>query len=214
MKDYREVQVSTTILVFIILGILILGTVIFFMGVQVGKKQSDLLAQSLVYPKTEEKVSQDTPVIPAEQTTATAPEKTQALSQPEVVSQPVSSATQAGTTPQHVASETRSVTSTEKPVSPATSSQEKATSPSTVKGSGDYFVQVGAFNDLSSARLAAERFKKQGYGIVIKDPYPSDRKPVYRVWLGGYPTREEASRVMDELANKSVKNPGYFIVHQ
>ena len=78
MKDYREVQVSTTILVFIILGIIILGTVIFFMGVQVGKKQSELATQSLMATRTEEKVNQDKPVTPTEETAIT-PVQTPAL---------------------------------------------------------------------------------------------------------------------------------------
>jgi cell division septation protein DedD len=206
MKDYREVQVSTTILVFIILGILILGTVIFFMGVQVGKKQSDLLAKSLISSGTEEKVSQEKPAIPAEETAPA--ENLQAAAKPGTASQQVSPATQSP-------AETRpAATAPQKPLSGETQPAVKVTNPPPATTGGSYFVQVGAFNDLSSARLAADRFKKQGYRTVIKDPYPTDRKTVYRVWLGGYPTREEAQRVKDELVKTSVKNPGYFVVQQ
>jgi len=224
MKDYREVQVSTTILVFIILGIIILGTVIFFMGVQVGKKQSELATQSLIATRTEEKVNQDKPVPPTEET-AVVPAQTQALSQSESTANPVSSVT-ADTTeviaPQTQASPplspttsgTGSAVQAEKSAAPATTSTEKPASSPAQSSGGSYFIQVGAFNDLSSARLAADRFNKQGYRTVVKDPYPSDRRPVYRVWVGGYATREEARKVMDEITKKSVKNPGYFVVHQ
>jgi len=206
MKDYREVQVSTTILVFIILGIIILGTVIFFMGVQVGKKQSDLLAKSLISSGTEEKVSQEKPTLPAEETPPA--ENPPVSAKPETASQQVSPLTQTrqGTRPVE--------TSPKQPLSGETQPAVKATNPPPATTGGNYLVQVGAFNDLSSARLAADRFKKQGYRTAIKDPYPADRKTVYRVWLGGYPTREEAQRVKDELVKKSVRNPGYFVVQQ
>jgi DedD protein len=224
MKDYREVQVSTTILVFIILSIIILGTVIFFMGVQVGKKQSELAAQSLMATRTEEKVNQDKPVTPTEETAIT-PVQTPALNPSESPAKAVRSDT-AGA-PEVSAPQTRdsrptsppisgtgSAVQAEKSVAPATTSAEKPVSSPAQSSGGSYFIQVGAFNDLSSARLAADRFNKQGYKTVVKDPYPSDRRPVYRVWVGGYATREEARKVMDEIAKKSVKNPGYFVVHQ
>jgi len=224
MKEYREVQVSTTILVFIILGIIILGTVIFFMGVQVGKKQSELAAQSLISAKTEEKVSQDEPVLPAEET-AVASGQTQTLSQTETSTTAVPSATssttetrsaqtQVSTPPSPTTSGTGSAIQAEKSVAETTTKVEQPVSSLAAGSGGSYFIQVGAFNDLSSARLAADRFIKQGYKTVVKDPYPSDRRPIYRVWIGSYSTREEARKVMDELAKKSVKNPGYFVVHQ
>ena len=221
MKDYREVQVSTTILVFIILGIIILGTVIFFMGVQVGKKQSELAAQSLMASRTEEQVNQDKPVPPTEET-ATTPAQAPALNPPESPAKTVPSDTTEVRAPQtQVSSPTSpplttagSVAQAEKSAAPATTSVEKPVISPAQSSGGSYFIQVGAFNDLSSARLAADRFNKQGYKTVVKDPYPSDRRPVYRVWVGGYATREEARKVMDEIARKSVKNPGYFVVHQ
>ncbi|MDD8020344.1 MAG: SPOR domain-containing protein [Acidobacteriota bacterium] len=209
MKEYREVQVSTAALIFIILGIIILGTVIFFMGVQVGKKQTDLLAKSFIVPKTEEKVSQDKPVIPDEQAAQTG--QTQTSDQTELSSQTVSSDHQTAleTKPAETATET-----TVQPAVGSSGNKTEAARRSSETAGGNYFVQVGAFNDLSSARLAADRFKKQGYRTVIKDPYPADKKTVYRVWLGGYQTREEARRIVNELAKKSVKNPGYFVVQQ
>jgi cell division septation protein DedD len=45
-KDYREVQLSSSSLVFIFIAILILGVVIFLLGVSVGKKQAQILKES------------------------------------------------------------------------------------------------------------------------------------------------------------------------
>ena len=45
-KDYREVQLTSSQLVFIFLGILVLGVVIFLLGVSVGKKQAEIERES------------------------------------------------------------------------------------------------------------------------------------------------------------------------
>lgn len=45
-KDYREIQLSSSHLVFIFIGILILGVVIFLLGVSVGKKQAQIAQES------------------------------------------------------------------------------------------------------------------------------------------------------------------------
>ena len=45
-KDYRELQISKSVLIFIFLGIIILGISIFLLGVSVGKKQAQI-AQSV-----------------------------------------------------------------------------------------------------------------------------------------------------------------------
>jgi len=42
-KDYREIQLASSHLVFIFIGILILGVVIFLLGVSVGKKQAQII---------------------------------------------------------------------------------------------------------------------------------------------------------------------------
>lgn len=222
-RDYREIQVSTSVLVFIILGILILGTVIFFIGVQVGKKQADLVSQTLISQKTEEKVSTPAPVVPQEETAASQKElapptvstemtPTQALTESqkaaaEKVTEPSSSVVPSQTQSSSSSFETRTPARTSTPVSqkPATTTKSKV---------GNYFIQIGAFNDRASARLAAERYKKLGYNAVVKEPFPKDQRHLYRVWLGGYQTREEAQKALNELVSKSVRNPGYFIVQQ
>src|SRR5512137_3215952 len=47
-KDFREIQVSSSLLVVIFLGVLALGVFIFLLGVSVGKKQVRLSAPTQV----------------------------------------------------------------------------------------------------------------------------------------------------------------------
>ncbi len=227
-REYRELQVSTTALIFIILGVLILGTVIFFLGVQVGKKQVELTAKTFLSQKTEEKVTAPTPVVPVEETQS---HLTQPVSSYEKSTE--SSSEQSPPAEQKkTASETESQSAlSSRPASTPSSADNKVQEPSLSSGtptrsktstratspavsSGNFFIQVGAFNDRPSAQLAAERFKKLGYNAVVKEPFPRDRKPLYRVWVGGYKTREEAQKVLNEINASSARRTGYFIVQQ
>jgi len=213
-RDYREIQVSTSILVFIILGILILGTVIFFTGVQVGKKQADLMTQTFIAQKTSEKVSPSTVLPPEEEQTAAAPSSLSTSSKPSTESQKGATITaKESAATAIVGSQAVPQSETKTPSSTSATISQKTTS--ATKSSGyNYFIQVGAFNDRTSARLEAERYRKQGYTAVVKEPFPKDRRPLYRVWLGSYRTREEAQKVVNEIVSKSVRNPGFFIIQQ
>ncbi|MCR4409040.1 MAG: SPOR domain-containing protein [Candidatus Saccharicenans sp.] len=218
VRNYREIQVSSTILVFIILGIIVLGAVIFFIGVQVGKKQADLMVKTMTAQKAEETVSAPVPVPAAEESSGTA------ASQATSTAAPVQSPAQPETKPAEMpAGQTASKTTQQTASPPArTSEQSAATTPRTSPGTrttvpatgGNFFIQVGAFNDRPSARLEAEKYKKQGYNAVVQEPFARDRKPLYRVWLGGYRTREEAQKALSELVSKTARNPGFFIVQQ
>ena len=55
-KDYRELQLSSSQLFFIFLGILILGVIIFLLGVSVGKRQAQIVKGTEIAQK--EKVEQ------------------------------------------------------------------------------------------------------------------------------------------------------------
>lgn len=220
VRNYREIQVSSTILVFIILGIIVLGAVIFFIGVQVGKKQADLMVKTMTAQKAEETVSAPVPVPAAEESSGTA------TSQATSTAAPVQSPAQPETRPaEKPAGQTASKTSQQSAPPPARTSEQSASAAPTTRTSpgtrttvpatgGNFFIQVGAFNDRPSARLEAEKYKKQGYNAVVQEPFARDRKPLYRVWLGGYRTREEAQKALSELVSKAARNPGFFIVQQ
>lgn len=62
-KDYRELQVSSSQLVLLFLGIIILGIVIFLLGVSVGKKHAQIVKSSQIATHNiTENVKQEKPV--------------------------------------------------------------------------------------------------------------------------------------------------------
>jgi len=59
----------------------------------------------------------------------------------------------------------------------------------------------------------AEKLRAQGYPAVVLEPFPTDRRPLYRVRVGAYATRAEALRIKDKLARATGrKKTDYFIV--
>ncbi|HEK85271.1 MAG TPA: SPOR domain-containing protein [Candidatus Aminicenantes bacterium] len=219
-RDYREIQLSPTFLVFIILGLLIMATVIFFLGVQVGQKKAELISQTSLSQKVEEKVTSPAPVVVKEETpvtpaasnpsaTSTEPSTNQAATSESKPMEEKSTQSSEAITPPVKKSSTSSLatSSTPQQISSKISTTNQA-------ATGNYFVQVGALTDLPSARLTSERFKKQGYRTVVKEPFARDKKPLYRVWIGPFRSKDEAQKTLNELVKKSQKNPGYFIIHQ
>ncbi|MBS3818611.1 SPOR domain-containing protein [bacterium] len=81
------------------------------------------------------------------------------------------------------------------------------------KPSSLYYIQVGAFNQKQGAYSFAEKFRKMGYETLMLKPLPSDKKPVYRVRLGGYTTKKEAQEIKAELIeSQGKKKSDYFII--
>ncbi len=176
-KDYREVQLSSSSLVFIFIAILILGVVIFLLGVSVGKKQAQILKES---------------EFPAEAKLEKTKEE-----------EPESSGEERDVIQKELAMHQRIKKETEKK------------KPSEVQSEHLYFVQVGAFADTKAASSVAEKFKKEGYRAFVLDPLSTDKKPVYRVRIGSFPSREQAEKIRDKLAeSQKKKKSDYFIVRK
>lgn len=172
-KDYREVQLSSSSLVFIFIAILILGVVIFLLGVSVGKKQAQILKESEISAEAK-----------LEETEQPSEEKKDAIQKELAMHQKLKE-------------------------------EAETKKPPEVQGESLYFVQVGAFADKKAASSVADTFKKSGYRAFVLDPLPSDNKPVYRVRIGGFPTREQAEKMRDELAaSQKKKKSDYFIVRK
>lgn len=173
-KDFREVQLSSSHLVFIFIGILILGVVIFLLGVSVGKKQAQILQNTeiSVQEKTKEDKAQGTKPVDEPKDSIG---KELALHQK--------------------------------------ANQEPAKIPSQGQQANLYYVQVGAFADRNAASTFAEKFTQRGYPALVLSPLHSDKKSVYRVRVGGYPSREQAESIKEELAKlKLKKRSDYFII--
>jgi cell division septation protein DedD len=186
-KDFREIQVSSTLLVVIFLCVLILGVFIFLLGVSVGKKQVQITAANQVVAQQIQEPARDKPSSPAPGVTPS----TTAGSQP-------------GTGAESAAKPA--------PKTSAPSAKAPAKTPAPAAATGTYYIQVSAFTDRAQAAAEAEKFRKRGYPVVVADPRPSDTKSWYRVRVGGYPTREKAAEVLTKLNDTAKKKTDYRIV--
>jgi len=169
-RDYRELQLSSSQLFFIFLAILILGVVIFLLGVSVGKKQTQIMKGAQIAGK--EKAG--------DQTSPPAEESKESISK-------------------ELASLQKATEQTQK--------QPPVSDDRTL-----FYVQVGAFNRREVAVSFAEIFNQRGYPAIVLDPFPSDRREVFRVRIGGYATREEAAEVRTKLQTESSRTTDYFII--
>ena len=198
-KDFREIQVSSSLLVVIFLGVLALGVFIFLLGVSVGKKQAgvtvptQIVTQQIPETVKEPQVKPTSSELSAE--TAAAP----LTGDPQAAGEPPAS--------KPTAKET-AVTKAPGSKPPAETKKNPAVSPT-----GQYYVQVGAFTDRSQAQAAADKYKKQGYAAIVANPRPSDTKTWYRVRLGGYATRERAADLLAKLNAAAGKKTDFQIVH-
>ncbi|MQY60738.1 hypothetical protein GH153_02730 [bacterium] len=169
-RDYRELQLSSSQLFFIFLAILILGVVIFLLGVSVGKKQTQIMKGAQIAAK--EKVEDQTSP-PAEKSK-------------ESISKELASLQKA----------------TEEAQKQPTVSRERTL----------FYIQVGAFNRREVAISFADTFNQRGYPAIVLDPFPSDRREMFRVRIGGYATREEAAEVRTKLQAETSRTTDYFII--
>lgn len=79
----------------------------------------------------------------------------------------------------------------------AKQAQTNGESQQNVARSGTYFVQVGAFSDLSKAKQMAQNMERFGK-VSIYEAYLS-KDGVYRVRIGAYPSRDEALQILDRV---------------
>jgi cell division protein FtsN len=207
-KDYRELQVSSSHLVVIFIGILIVCGVSFLLGVNVGKRKAQLQAQaSLPAPQVLSKV-QDQPAAKD----AAAALKTESQDKPAekkalkpaaenpsgVKSAPQAKPTAAEAKPQ--------VKETAAPAGGKTASPP----PPLTAAKGTFSIQVGAFEKREDALQRAKGFDGLGYICRVLDPFPGDRIKYFRVRVGAFKTRAEAQSARDKLLAAGGKD--YFIV--
>jgi len=172
-KDYRELQLSSSQLFFIFLAILILGVVIFLLGVSVGKKQAQIMRGTQITAKEKAGPAEDQTSPPTE-----APK--------ESISKELASLQKA----------------TEQ-----TQERPRISDDRTL-----FYVQVGAFNRRDMAVTFAETFNQRGYPALVLDPFPTDRREIFRVRIGGYATKEEAEEVRTKLQSETSRATDYFII--
>jgi len=172
-KDYREIQLSSAQLAIIFLAILILGVVIFLLGVSVGKKQAQLVKESGLTALGEIQKVEAKTAIPSQE-----PEDTIS---------------------KELASHQKIKEKTEK--------KKPAAAPQNL-----YYIQVAALDSKDAATSFADQFKQRGYPAIVLDPFPTDSRPVFRVRIGGYETKEEAEKILAQLQSESRRNVDYFVI--
>ena len=199
-KDFRELQLSSAQLVIILVGILLIGVVIFLLGVSVGKKQSQIANESTTVAKGEIEQAADKPPVSVqkpktEKPKETKPEKTEPK-------ESISKEKKSGTIKRELASheEVKEKTKT------ITAPTEKENL---------FYIQIGAYKFKNNALNIADGFNKKGYPSMVINPLPLDKKPWYRVRVGGYKSREEAEEIKSKLLKLGItKKLDYFIVER
>jgi cell division protein FtsN len=182
-KDFREIQVSSSLLVVIFLGVLALGVFIFLLGVSVGKKQVRIASPTQIVTQQIPEPVKEPPVEPP--ASESQPAMGEAASKPPI-QEPV--------------------------VKPAAEKTKIVPKKAPADGPSLYYVQIAAFADKAQAQAQADKYKKQGYTTFIADPKPTDTKTWYRVRLGGYSTRDRAVTLLNKLNAEAKKTTDFRIV--
>ena len=196
-KDFREIQVSSSLLVVIFLGVLALGVFIFLLGVSVGKKQVRIASQTQV-------VTQQIPEPVKESRVEPTPAETEAAK---------TGVLPGGTPSQSPKSEVASKSPVNETAAKPAQERPKTSPPKApAGGSGLYYVQVAATTDKAQAQALADRYRKQGYTAVVADPRPADTRTWYRVRLGGYTTRDRAVDLLGKLNAAAKKRTDFRVV--
>ena len=199
-KDFRELQLSSTQLVIIFVGILIIGVVIFLLGVSVGKKQSQIVEESTTVAKGEIEQAADKPPVPVqkpktEKTKETKPVKTKPK-------EAITKEKKPGTIKRELASH-EEVKEKTKAITAPTEKENL------------FYIQIGAYKLKNNAQNIADGFKQKGYPSMVINPLAPDKKPWYRVRVGGYKSREEAEEIKSKLLKLGItKRLDYFIVER
>jgi cell division protein FtsN len=205
-KDYRELQISSSVLIFIFLGIIIVGIVIFLLGVSVGKKQAEMAGVPMSSPERFEEVIAEKPEPVAEdkdpigqeleghETAQQDPETTEVVTQPQVKSQQPAQ---------------------KKPPTPKPASTPPAKQKAATPASQQYYLQIGAFRSRESADSVVEKYESMGFPGQIIAPSSSDSRQLFRVVLGGYASRADAQQAKSMLIEtEGQKASDYFIIQR
>jgi cell division septation protein DedD len=189
-KDYRELQLSSSQLIMIFVAILILGVVVFLLGVSVGKRQGKIVEETQLASKPAEKITEQKPI----------PQKESG----DPISQELESHKKAGgdKVQQQKAKAEPTVKPKQEPPKPTRSSQSQ----------NAYWIQIGAYSNQQNANALAEEYKRKGYNAIIKEPSPTDRRKLFRLRLGGYATRAQAEQARGQLAKQENKKPSDYLI--
>lgn len=87
----------------------------------------------------------------------------------------------------------------------ATSSPLPAGSPQPAASPGAWRVQLGSFTQLKGAQDLVDRLKSKGYDAKIEKLGPETPSPQFKVWVGTFTTKDDATQAQAELKNDGFK---------
>lgn len=181
-KTYVELKVTFIHIVVMVVGIIIIGAFLFYLGYQAGQSSRNKDTDITNIPeKTEEiQLSENTKEKDKPTPDTTTP-KTDASISDEIRLH------QLPTDP-----ETQPAPTTESPTT------EDTIKPKPAERSPYYSIQVGAFSDQANARKYSEKFAQLGYPTEILSNAQKN-KTLFRVRVGAFTNREEAERELKKL---------------
>lgn len=196
-KDFRELQLSSAQLVIILVGILLIGVVIFLLGVSVGKKQSQIANESTTIAKGEIEQTADKPPISVQKPKTEKPKETKPEKRKS--KEAVSKEKKSGTIKRELASH-EEVKEKTKTITVPTEKEDL------------FYIQIGAYKFKNNALNIADAVNKKGYPSMVINPLPLDKKPWYRVRVGGYKSREEAEEIRSKLLKLGITKKLDYII--
>lgn len=220
-KSYLEIKVTFHHILILLVGVILIGSFLFYLGYQAGKtavksqEQKTLLAKEEGKPKEIESLSKKVPDKTVETGTgAGAPSIEDEL---KLHQQPANdSATGTSSVPPPKTTETEKTTGETPPLETKTV-KPKTEEPNTeeiktakpAKKDPFYAIQVGAFNSHALAKDYSTRFSRAGYAISISQATVKG-KTWYRVKVGSFETKDEAQKEKSKL--EKLENKKFSIV--
>ncbi|MBN1940403.1 MAG: SPOR domain-containing protein [Candidatus Aminicenantes bacterium] len=202
--EFREMQISSGQLAAVILVLLALCVFIFYLGTRVGMKKAAASSPPAA-TKTQAK---------ADPSTKFAPSISELAGQ---IQKPAGAETAKPQTPVPEKSKTtESKPSVKTEQNPAAAVKKPAAAepkPKTVSPSGTYYIQAGALDTREKGETLARRIEGLSFRAIVLNPLAGDRKPVYRVRVGPYETKESAETAREKLAEAlKRKTTDFFLV--
>jgi cell division septation protein DedD len=232
-KEFRELQFSSTQLVFVFLAILVLGVFIFLLGVSVGKKQGQLTAEAGLPGQLKTVKVAEKQIVPTEAGAADIQKELQSHKQAKQEAVKTGAPTEAKPESKQTVEPQKPSSKTETPPAKEKSGEAKAQTaakkpvetkvkPETEKPAGkaadakpniQFFVQAGAFADKSAASTYANKLEKEAFPAFVMDPLATDSRAVFRVRIGPFGSRDDADASRTKLADSlKKKKTDFFIV--
>jgi cell division septation protein DedD len=220
-KEFRELQFSSTQLVFVFLAILVLGVFIFLLGVSVGKKQGQLTAEAGLPGQLKTEKVAEKQIVPTEAGAANIQKELQSHKQAKQEAVKTGAPTEAKPESKQTVESQKPSSKTETPpakeksgeAKAQTAAEKPAVKAADAKPDIQFFIQAGAFADKAAASTYAKKLEKEAFPAFVMNPLPTDSKAVFRVRIGPFGSRDDADASRTKLADSlKKKKTDFFIV--